>query len=261
MRSPLSLALAIALAGPAAGQSVVVPPGGWPPQVIPTMPEPGQPQFRISEGSPSFMGEGGNGTSGSYGGGAGYSPTPGDATAVLATLSSQSYGQTAISTAQRLGVNPVTSAAIAGAESDFRNVSTANGKTTAGGPWQITGPTWDDAVSRYGLPYSSADRGKAEVQAVVSNYIIREYAATTQNALGRPVTTQDVWGSYLFGPRDGIKVAAAGASPDTPLNALVSSTALSNNGMSNWTVGQWQSYAGQRLGGAAGHIVLQAPGS
>lgn len=258
MRPHLTLALTIVLSGPAAGQSVVVPPGGWPPQVIPTMPEPGQPQFRVSESSPVFLGEGGTG---GLSGGSGYSgSSAGDASAVLAALSSQSYGQTAISTAQRLGVNPVTTAAIGSAESDFRNVSTANGKTTAGGVWQITGPTWNDAVARYNLPYSEADRGRSEAQAVVSNYIIREYAATTQNALGRPVTTQDVWGSYLFGPRDGIKVAAAGASPDTPLSDLVSASSLSNNGMSGWTVGQWNSYASQRLGGAAGHTALKAAG-
>jgi len=255
MRAHLTLAMTITLAGPAIGQSVVVPPGGWPPQVIPVMPEPGQPQFRISEGSPNFMGNavGGSDGGGSIGGGG-----AGDASAVLATLASQSYGQTAISTAQRLGVNPVTTAAIGSAESDFHNVGTTSGKTTAGGVWQIIGPTWNDAVARYSLPYGEADRGQSEAQAVVSNYIIREYAATTQNALGRPVTTQDVWGSYLFGPRDGIKVAAASASPDTPLSDLVSGTSLSNNGMSGWTVGQWQSYARQRLGGAAGHTVLDA---
>lgn len=262
MRTHLALAMTIALAGPAAGQSVVVPPGGWPPQVIPLYKEPGQPQFRISESSPGFMGDAGAGASGGFGAGSGYNGgAAGDGTAVLAALSSQSYGQTAISTAQRLGVNPVTTAAIGAAESNFRNVPTANGSTTAGGVWQITTPTWNDAVARYNLPYSEADRGRSEAQAVVSNYIIREYAATTQNALGRPVTTQDVWGSYLFGPSDGIKVAAAGASPDTPLSSLVSAKSLANNGMSSWTVGQWQSYAGQRLGGAAGHTALQAPGS
>jgi hypothetical protein len=260
MRNHLTVAMSIAMAGPAVGQSVVVPPNGWPPQVIPRLSEPGQPQFRATESAPGFMGETGGGASGFSGSGSGNAGAVGDGSGVLATLSSQSYGQTAISTAQRLGVNPVTSAAIASAESNFRNVGTANGSTTAGGVWQITAPTWSDAVSRYGLPYSAADRGSSEAQAVVSGYIIREYAATTQNAIGRPATTQDVWGSYLFGPRDGIKVATA-SSPETPLSSLVLSTSLANNGMSNWTVGQWQSYAGQRLGGAAGHTVLQAPGT
>ena len=259
MRPSRALAITIALAGPAVGQSVVVPPGGWPPQVIPQLSEPGQPQFRISEGSPGFMGDAGDTVSGGIGAGSDYGSTAGDGAAVLATLSSQSYGQAAISTAQRLGVNPVTSAAIAGAESNFRNVGTANGSTTASGPWQITGPTWADAVSRYNLPYSATDRGNPEAQAVVSGYIIREYAATTQNAVGRPATTQDTWASYLFGPTEGTRVAAAG-SPDTPLSSLVSARSLSNNGMSSWTVGQWNTFASRRLGGAAGQTVLQTPG-
>lgn len=260
MRNHLTLALTIALAGPAVGQSVVVPPNGWPPQVVPMLSEPGQSQFRVTGSAPSFMGETGGAAFGHQGTGTGNGGVAGDGSAALATLSSQSYGQTAISTAQRLGVNPATSAAIASAESNFRNVGTANGSTSTAGVWQIAAPTWSDAVSRYGLRYSAADRGSSEAQAVVSSYIIREYAATMQNAIGRPATTQDVWGSYLFGPRDGIKIADA-SSPETPLSSLVSSNSLANNGMSNWTVGQWQSYAGQRLGGAAGHAVLQTPGT
>ena len=123
---------------------------------------------------------------------------------------------------------------------------------------QIVDGTWDDTVRKNNLPYTAADRGSPEAQMVVGNHIIREYAATTQNALGRPVTTGETYLSYLMGPTVGSRIAAA--SGDTPLSAIVPSRSLTNNGMSSWTVGQLRSYSRNALGPAYDRLVLSRPG-
>jgi hypothetical protein len=169
-------------------------------------------------------------------------------------LSRQSYGATAISGAQEIGVNPETTAAIAQAESRFRNVPAANGSTTANGIWQVTQGTWDDTVRMERLGYTQADRGDPEAQAVVANNVIRRYAAATQNAVGREVSVQEVYGSYLFGPAVGPQLVTA--SDDTPLGAIVPQRSLANNGMQNWTVGRYRGYANNALGSAASQPAL-----
>jgi hypothetical protein len=180
--------------------------------------------------------------------------TDGSQDPAMQAMLQQSYGQTAQSTAQQLGVNPTALAEIGQAESGFRNVPTANGSSSATGPWQITSPTFDDISQQYGLGFSPAQQTDPNAQAVEAAYIVRDYANTVTEATGTPATIAQAYGAYVFGPTAGAQMASA--SPDTPLSAFVSAKALSNNGMSNWTVGQFYSTMSSRLGPNANQPAL-----
>ena len=180
----------------------------------------------------------------------------GDRSNVLASLQAQPYGATAIATADKLGVNSTGVAAFAAAESDFRNVQTANGSTSATGPWQITSGTWDDTVKRFSLPYTSADRSDPNAQAVVSSYLIRSYGGATSQSLGRVATVQETYYSYVYGPAVGGKIAMADTS--SPLSNFVPADNLANNGMTGWTVGNLQDFTSRRLGPSATSSIFAA---
>ena len=171
----------------------------------------------------------------------------------MTNMMGQSYGQTAYATAQQLGNNPEAVAGIGQIESGFRNVATANGSSSATGPWQITGGTWSDYVSRYNLPYTASDRTNPDAQAVVANYIIRDYAASVTAATGQSATVQQAYGAYVFGQTAGGNIANASSSE--PLGNYVSARNLANNNMTGWTVGQFYNLVGSKIGGVATQTV------
>lgn len=269
-----ALAICLGLSGAAQGQTVDLPPvGTLPPQVIPAAADPGTPAFAaVSQGGDIYGSTAvtpdpvtgqiagiGGGTYGTPGTGTGtnYGGTPSvDRGDVLAALQQQPYGQTAVSTADKLGVNSTGVAAFAAAESDFRNIAAGNGTTSATGPWQITGGTWDSVVKQFNLPYTSADRADPNAQAVVSSYLIRSYGGATSQSLGRVATVQETYYSYVFGPAVGGKIAQADAS--TPLGNIVPANFLSNNGMTGWSVGNLQTFTAQRLGSSATQPIFAA---
>lgn len=265
MRRWATAALCLGLAGGAQGQTIVLPQAGqMPPQVVPAAADPGSSEFTVPSGgeiygggatAPTSLGEG---YSGLGEGGTPYAGTVGvsDRSKVLASLQAQPYGATAIATANRLGVNSTGVAAFAAAESDFRNIPTVNGSSSATGPWQITSGTWDDTVKRFGLPYSSADRSDPNAQAVVSSYLIRSYGGATSQALGRVATVQETYYSYVYGPAVGGKIALADTT--SPLSNFVPAASLSNNGMTSWTVGNLQDFTARRLGPSAAAPIFAA---
>ena len=219
---------------------------GVPQQIIPAFQEQGAPAFTTPSGSGSFGGLQGGAGSGS-GGAVG-------SNAVYDTLAAQSYGATAIQTAQQVGNNPNAVAAFAQLESGFRNVPTANGGSSATGPWQITTPTWNDYVSKYNLPYTSADQTNPDAQAVVANYILKDYGNQVSNSIGQPATVQQVYGAWVFGPAGGAGIAGA-TDPNAQLSNFVSARALSNNNMTGWTVGQFNSLVASKIGTVATQTV------
>ena len=168
-------------------------------------------------------------------------------------MMAQSYGSTALSTSQQLGLNPNAIAAFGVLESNFQNVGTANGSSSATGPWQITSGTWNDYVSKYNLPYTSADRTDPTAQAVVANYIMKDYAASVTAATQQPATVQQAYGAYVFGPSAG--AGLAGASLSEPMSNYVSATALSNNNMTGWTVQQFYDRVSSKVGAVATQTV------
>lgn len=223
---------------------------GVPAQVIPQAYETGAPSFTTPSGSSSFMGNTGvisgdssSGSSVSGSGGSSYQ-----------NMMAQSYGQTAYTTAQQIGNNPNAVAAFGQLESGFRNVPTDNGSSSATGPWQITTPTWNDYVRRNNLPYTAADRTNPEAQAVVSNYIIKDYASQVSSVLNAPATVQQTYGAYVFGPQSGARLAAA-TDPSAPMSNYISPQGLSNNGMTGWTVGQFQNRVNSKIGELANQTV------
>ena len=176
----------------------------------------------------------------------------------LQTLMGQSYGQTAVSTADQLGVNAASVAAIAQVESGFQNVGTANGSTTATGPWQFTQGTFQEVSQSNNLGFSSSDLTNPNAQATEAPYYLQQIASTIGAATGQPATTVQAYSGWVFGPDAGAQIANASAS--TPLSALVSAQSLANNGMSNWTVGDFDAAMSAKLGAVANQTVLTTQG-
>lgn len=224
---------------------------GVPVQIIPQVSETGAPSFTTPSGGSTFFGNTNTGGGTSTSGGSG-STTVGSGTS-YDTMMAQSYGQTALGTAQQLGLNPNAIAGIGQLESNFQNVGTSNGSSSATGPWQITSGTWSDYVSKYNLPYTASDITNPDAQAVVSNYILKDYAASVSTAIGQSATVQQAYGAYVFGPTGGAGLASA-ASTD-PMSNYVSARALSNNNMTGWTVGQFYDRVSSKIGSVATQSV------
>jgi hypothetical protein len=219
---------------------------GVPPQIVPSAPEVGVTIMQMP-GSGTTSGGGTNGgDTGS--GGASTGTTAYDA--MMAT----SFGDAAAAAAQQAGISPDALAAFGEVESDFENVPTANGSSSATGPWQITTGTWASTVAAYGLGYSAADIDNPDDQAVVASDIIESYANSVSQATGEPATVLQTYGAYVFGPSAGAQIASA--DPSAPLSDYVSATALANNNMTDWTVGQFETTMGAKLGSASGETVL-----
>lgn len=215
---------------------------GVPPQVIPQAIETGAPAFATPGGRSSLPGGSGDGTGGTTVTGGGGSS--------LQNLLSQSYGQIAYDTAQQIGNNPNAVAAFGQLESGFQNVSTANGSSSATGPWQITSGTWNDYVNKYNLPYTAADRTNPVAQAVVSNYIIKDYSGQVSGATGSPATVEQAYGAYVFGVQGGSRLALA-TDPNAPMSNYISAQGLANNNMTGWTVGQFNNRVTSKIGSIA----------
>ena len=219
-----------------------------PAQVIPSIPELGAPTFVMPTTGPTV----GGATGGSTGtaGGATYAAGSTDALALLQAT----FGAGAVSAAQSVNVDPAALAAFGQIESNFRNVAAANGSTSATGPWQITSGTWSDVCQRYGLNYTSDDRADPVANATVAALYMGQIADTISAGTGQPATVAQTYAGYMFGPSTGVKLAAA-QDPSAPLSNFVSSTALSNNNMTGWTVGQYFANVSGRLGSDANGTV------
>lgn len=226
-------------------------PSGIPAQIVPTFGEVG-----ITWGSTSGGGtaSGGGGTSSTTPSTNPNSYSTSGSSSALNAMQATSYGSTAVSVAQQEGVNVKSVAAIGQAESRFQNIPTANGSSSATGPWQFTTPTFLSVSKQYNLGYTAADITNPQAQAVKSAYLMHDYATTVSQAINQPATTLQTYGAWVFGPQAGSKIAAADAS--APLSSVVSAQPLSNNGMTSWTVGQFRQVMANRLGSGASQIVL-----
>lgn len=212
-----------------------------PPQVIPSIPELGTPNFTMP---------GSDGTdSASAGSSAPYSGTSGS-TDAYSTLLSQPYGAQAVAAAQAAGINPDTLAAFGQIESHFQNVG--NGSSSAQGVWQITNGTWDQYASQLGL--SDADRSDPAVQAKVASAIISSYDNSVSATLGHPATSADVYAAYMFGTGPGSQIAEE-TNPNALLSQYVPATELAANNMSGWTVQQYMQTVSARMGTGASETV------
>lgn len=230
---------------------------GVPAQVIPSIAEVGAPTFVTPAGSGSFMPDNGSSTS-TYDTGGSTSTTDttgysGGGTAAMDAMMATPYGLLAASSATQLGLNPEAMAGLGQLESGFNNVGTSNGSSSATGPWQITVPTWAGTIAKYNLPYTAADITNPAAQAQVATYIAKDYSSAVSQSTGQPATVVQTYGAWVFGPTPGGQMAVA--DPSTPLSKFVSATALSNNKMTGWTVDQFYTKFGNKLGSAASQTV------
>jgi hypothetical protein len=259
--------LLIALLAPlnvARADPSVVTMNGVPAQVIPSIPEVGAPTFVTPAGAGFFMGDGGgpnsadgststDGSTGTSNSSTDWSGYSGGGTQAMDAMMATPYGNLAASAATQLGLNPEAMAGLGQLESGFRNVGTANGASSATEPWQITSGTWADTVAKYNLPYTASDITNPAAQTQVASYIAKDYSNAVSNKTGQPATVLQTYGAWVFGPSPGGNMARADTS--VPLSSFVSAQALSNNNMTGWTVGQFYSTFGNKLGSGANQTV------
>ena len=206
-------------------------------------------------GQATGLGAGGAASAGVAGLDTSVAPGDGGQSAAMVAMVSTSYGATAIATANQTGVNAEAVASIGQAESRFQNVPTANGTSSATGPWQIVTGTFLGTSQKYGLGYTAADITNPQAQAVEASYIIRDTAAAVSGATNQPATVVQTYAGYVFGPSNGAKIAAAGN--DTPLSSILPASYIKNNGLApDITVGQLNANYAARLGSAANQRVL-----
>ncbi len=213
-----------------------------------------------SSQSGQTTGVGADGTASTGAAGLDTSVTPGEGgqSSAMTAMLSTSYGATAVSTASQTGVNAEAVAAIGQAESKFQNVATANGTSSATGPWQIVTPTFLGTSQKYGLGYTAADITNPQAQAVEASYIIKDTAAAVSAATNQPATVGQTYAGYVFGPTNGAAIATA---PDsTLLSTILPASYLTNNNLPpSTTVGQLNANYAARLGSAANQRVLTTP--
>jgi hypothetical protein len=222
---------------------------GLPPQIIPSAPEVGVTIMDLP-GAGNTRGIGSTTGGGTTSTGGGSSTGSGDA---YAAMMATSYGSQASQAASAAGISADALAAIGQAESGFQNIPTTNGSSTATGPWQVTAGTFMQYSNQNNLGYTAADMTNPADEAQVASYIISSYANTGSQTTNAPATVVQTYGAYVFGPSAGSAIATANASE--PLSNYVSSQALANNNMQNWTVGQFDSVMSSRLGPAANEPV------
>lgn len=229
---------------------------GAPLQVTPYAPEPGVPQMTIPLGTATQATTGsGTGTGTSSGSGTG---TSSDA---LNTLLSQSWGSTAVSEAEALGVNPSALAATCVVESGCTNAGT-NG--TATGAFQMQPAAFQEGLQTAlaanpalgsQIVQGSAGMSDPATEAVAaSGYLMQANTALTNAGVSNP-TVLDARAYYNFGPTAG--VAIAGAAPTDLMSTYISPAAMSGNNISaTETVAQWQAAVSSKIGNAASQSVL-----
>lgn len=244
-KSLISCALLIAGAGlgSAMGQSV------GPVNVAPVLPVPAYPEVGAGVYVPPTSSSTGPGLRGSAGAGSGSSLGGGSGSSALSELESQSYGSAAINAASQAGISADAMADTALVESGFQNVGDGNGTTTATGPWQVTTSTFNYMNQKYDLGYSASDISNPSDEAVVAAYTMNDYAQQVEAETRSPPTIVQTYGAYVFGPGYGGEIASAPASE--PLATIVPASELVNNGMSNWTVGQFYSTEAAKMGSSA----------
>jgi len=240
---------------------------GVPEQVIPRVMEVGLGSFVIvpSVGIPSTNNTGGG--TGSTGGGSegGVAASPG-ASIALDTMTSRSWGETAMQGATAVGVNPAALAATCMVESECQNLAARDGGRIRGA-FQMLDSTFEAGLTqaaRYNPTLSGTfDRGVSGSmdpanQAIAAAATLRADAERLQAAGVANPTVLDVRGGYNFG--SGYTVKLAQSSDSDLMSGVLSSYSpaqLASNGISQTTtVGQWRMSVAAKMGDAAYQPVL-----
>ena len=225
-------------------------------QVTPYASEPGVPTVTITSSTNPLAGDS-DPTSGT---GTGTSSNAGSSDA-LDTMLGQSWGATAVSEAEAVGVNPSALAATCVVESGCTNAGT-NG--TATGAFQMqpaafqeglqTALAADPALASQIVQGSAGQSDPATEAIAASGYLMQANSALTNAGVTNP-TVLDARAYYNFGPNAGVQIAQA--PPTALMSDYISSAAMSGNNISaNETVAQWQSSVSSKIGNAASQTVL-----
>ena len=179
----------------------------------------------------------------------------GDAVAAMTS----NLGDGTLAEAAKFGVTAEATAAVCMAESGCRPIAQHGAGSTAAGPFGYTTRTFQANAPAAGYD-PVADRVSPAAQAGVTASDLSRYARTLQGAGITTPTALDAYGFHMFGPAEGVALAAA--SPDTRLGDALQYTSdatLAANRLSpNTTVGQWRQSVAGRMGGAANAPILSA---
>jgi hypothetical protein len=256
------------LGAAAAGLSLVVTPtwaqvpatlNGAPIQVTPYAMEPGVPDVTIPLGTPTQPSTG-NGTSTGTGNGGTSGTGAATGSSALNTLLSQSWGSTAVSEAEAIGINPSAVAATCVMESGCQNVSGSG----AQGAFQMFPAAYQEGLQTAlaanpslasQIVQGSAGMNDPATEAVAAAGYLMQANTALQNAGVSQPTVLDARGYYNFGPSAGPQIAQA--SDSDLMSQYVSSSALAaNNIPSTETVGQWKAAVATKIGNAANQSIL-----
>ncbi len=231
---------------------------GPPVQVTPFVGEPGVPLVTINPGTVGPVQDGsGTGTGGSGSSGSG-STSGSDA---LNTLLQQSWGPTAVSEAESVGVNPSAVAATCVVESGCQNVS---GSGLAQGAFQMQPAAFQDGLNTAlaanpalasQIVQGAAGMNDPTTEAIAaSGYLLQANQALESDNVSSP-TVLDARGYYEFGPTYGPAVAAA--EPTALMSSVVPTSFLTSNHIApTETVEQWQGSVASKIGNAANQPII-----
>jgi hypothetical protein len=235
---------------------------GPPVQVTPYASEPGVPIITITPGSVNPFPSGSGTGTGSSGGDSSGTTSAGDNDA-LNTLLSQSWGSTAVSNAEAVGLNPSALAATCVVESGCQNV---NGASGAQGAFQMYPAAYQEGLQTAlaanpslasQIVQGSAGMNDPTTEAIAASGYLLMASQTLESAGVSSPTVLDARGYYNFGPSYGSQLALADA--DEPIaNELsgMSQSTLTQNGITaGETVGQWRASVSSTIGNAAGQSI------
>ena len=228
-------------------------------QVTPYASEPGVPTVTITS-STNPLGGDGDPTTGTGSTGSGTTSSAG-ASDALDTMLGQTWGATAVSEAEAVGVNPSALAATCVVESGCTNAGT-NG--TATGAFQMQPAAFQDGLQTAlaadpalasQVVQGAAGQSDPTTEAIAASGYLMQAAQTLQADNVSNPTVLDTRSYYEFGPTYGAAVATA--SPTALMSSVVPSQYLSGNGISNTeTVAQYQAAVASKIGNAAYQSVL-----
>ena len=227
-------------------------------QVTPYASEPGVPTVTITSSSNSLGGDG-DSTTGT-GTGTGTTSSAGSSDA-LDTMLGQSWGATAVSEAEAVGVNPSALAATCVVESGCTNAGT-NG--TATGAFQMQPAAFQDGLATAlaadpalasQIVQGSAGQSDPTTEAIAaSGYLMQANTALVNEGVSNP-TVLDARAYYNFGPQAGEGIA--GAAPTDLMSSYISPAAMQGNGVTaGETVAQWQASVSSKIGNAASQSLM-----
>src|SRR6202046_1237070 len=249
----------------------VVLPQGLPVQVKPSYTEPGLPQFSFPTSGGSLLGGWADTGSGSGNGSANPSSgggSPAGSDDAYNAMMAQSWGSSAASAADAMGVSATALAATCEMESNCQNVGSSGG-SSATGAFQMISSTYNadikgavayDPSIAGTIVSGSAGEMDPGTEAYAAAYELRQDALSLQqnDGISDPTVLQ-TRAVYQFGGNVGLDVANAPDSANIAQLTQLSAASLAANGLnSSSTVRQWRQTIINKLGSAtANQSVLQ----